>query len=170
MHATDIVQLLSPLFDIDLFFFWHFSGIKSPHAASTLSFHTSAPASSKQDFYQILGVPRTATQKEIKKAYYQVWPCLTYFYKLCWFSDNCHWQWVCVCCPSDGQKVSPWYQQRWPASQGKICSAGRSLWGLVSFFLQAFPWSTVGWSFILSDFWRLLQPFPVFHAGPERWR
>lgn len=74
---------------------------------------------------------------------------------------NC-WQWVCVCCPSDGQKVSPWYQQRWPASQGKICSAGRSLWGLVSFFLQAFPWSTVGRSFILSDFLRLLRPFPVF--------
>ncbi|KAF1379512.1 hypothetical protein PFLUV_G00176810 [Perca fluviatilis] len=48
------------------------SGVKSPHAASTLSFHTSAPASSKQDFYQILGVPRTATQKEIKKAYYQM--------------------------------------------------------------------------------------------------
>lgn len=39
---------------------------------ATLSFHTSAPVSSKQDFYQILGVPRTATQKEIKKAYYQV--------------------------------------------------------------------------------------------------
>ncbi|XP_037649494.1 dnaJ heat shock protein family (Hsp40) member A3a isoform X1 [Sebastes umbrosus] len=48
------------------------SGIKSPHAAGTHSFHTSVPASSKQDFYQILGVPRTATQKEIKKAYYQM--------------------------------------------------------------------------------------------------
>ncbi|XP_075942073.1 dnaJ heat shock protein family (Hsp40) member A3a isoform X2 [Anarhichas minor] len=48
------------------------SGIKSPHAASTLSFHTSAAARSKQDFYQILGVPRTATQKEVKKAYYQM--------------------------------------------------------------------------------------------------
>ncbi|XP_070836896.1 dnaJ heat shock protein family (Hsp40) member A3a isoform X1 [Chaetodon trifascialis] len=47
------------------------SGIKSPHAVYTLSFHTSAPVS-KQDFYQILGVPRTATQKEIKKAYYQM--------------------------------------------------------------------------------------------------
>ena len=50
----------------------HLSGVKSPHAVYTLSFHTSAPSSSKQDFYQILGVPRTATQKEIKKAYYQV--------------------------------------------------------------------------------------------------
>ncbi|XP_062874470.1 dnaJ heat shock protein family (Hsp40) member A3a [Trichomycterus rosablanca] len=36
------------------------------------SFHVSAAASNKQDLYQILGVPRTATQKEIKKAYYQM--------------------------------------------------------------------------------------------------
>ncbi|KAF3846346.1 hypothetical protein F7725_003424 [Dissostichus mawsoni] len=48
------------------------SGNNSPFAACTLSFHTSSPASSKQDFYQTLGVPRTATQKEIKKAYYQM--------------------------------------------------------------------------------------------------
>ncbi|XP_070296896.1 dnaJ heat shock protein family (Hsp40) member A3a isoform X1 [Salvelinus sp. IW2-2015] len=48
------------------------SGVKSPHVICTLSFHTSAPASNKQDFYTVLEVPRTATQKEIKKAYYQM--------------------------------------------------------------------------------------------------
>ncbi|XP_072550494.1 dnaJ heat shock protein family (Hsp40) member A3a [Salminus brasiliensis] len=48
------------------------SGGSSFHIIAKLSFHTSAPASNKQDLYQILGVPRTATQKEIKKAYYQM--------------------------------------------------------------------------------------------------
>ncbi|XP_055050867.2 dnaJ homolog subfamily A member 3, mitochondrial isoform X1 [Misgurnus anguillicaudatus] len=47
------------------------TGVGPSHIISKLSFHTSAPAY-KQDFYQILGVPRTATQKEIKKAYYQM--------------------------------------------------------------------------------------------------
>lgn len=63
-------------------------GIKSPHAVSTLSFHTSAPVSSKQDFYQVLGIPRTATQKEIKKAYYQVSFALKYIHSSYWLSDN----------------------------------------------------------------------------------
>jgi len=47
-------------------------GVASPHVLCTLSFHTSVPSYNKQDFYQTLGVPRTATQKEIKKAYYQM--------------------------------------------------------------------------------------------------
>ncbi|XP_063048613.1 dnaJ heat shock protein family (Hsp40) member A3a [Engraulis encrasicolus] len=47
------------------------SGVPSPHVICTSSFHTTA-WKGKQDFYQILGVPRTANQKEIKKAYYQM--------------------------------------------------------------------------------------------------
>ncbi|KAI7803293.1 dnaJ heat shock protein family (Hsp40) member A3a [Triplophysa rosa] len=47
------------------------TGVGSSQILCKLSFHTSAPAY-KQDFYQILGVPRTATQKEIKKSYYQM--------------------------------------------------------------------------------------------------
>ncbi|XP_056442797.1 dnaJ homolog subfamily A member 3, mitochondrial-like isoform X1 [Gadus chalcogrammus] len=35
-------------------------------------FHTSTPVRDKEDFYSILGVARTASQKDIKKSYYQM--------------------------------------------------------------------------------------------------
>lgn len=47
-------------------------GVRPHKVIGSLSFHTSSWTGAKQDLYQILGVPRTATQKEIKKAYYQM--------------------------------------------------------------------------------------------------
>lgn len=47
------------------------TGCFSASLLSTAAFHTTAQVDSPRDYYEVLGVPRTATEKQLKEAYYK---------------------------------------------------------------------------------------------------
>lgn len=68
------------MFSKDISFFY-ISVSKQREFLQKKAFHTSS-LHYKDDYYKILGVSKSADQKEIKKAYYKVNLGYSYFYKL----------------------------------------------------------------------------------------
>jgi len=54
------------------FYICLYSGKGAPSRLRVQSFYTTPKALQTTDFYNVLGVPRTASQDDVKKAYYQV--------------------------------------------------------------------------------------------------